>query len=82
MVVDFAINIAYKVFMFFFGGFEPLRFNFDISVYSTFNNFISFIFYIIPIDGLKPIISLIISITLFRVIVSIVKTVWDLLPIL
>jgi hypothetical protein len=82
MVGTAVINLVYKVFMYFVGGYEPLRFNIDSTFYSTIKDFISFIFYILPIDGLKTIVSLIISITLFRAIVAIVKTLWDLLPIL
>jgi hypothetical protein len=82
MVGSAVINLIYKVFMYFVGGYEPLRFNFNTSFYSTIKDFISFIFYILPIYGLKTIVSLIISITLFRVIIALVKTLWDLIPIL
>jgi hypothetical protein len=82
MIGDAAVNLFYKIFMSFFGGYEPLRFNVDSSVYEAVTNFLSFIFYILPIEGLKPIITLVIAITVFRIIVSVVKTLWDLLPIL
>lgn len=82
MITDAIINVIYNVFMFFLGGYEPLHFNFDTTVFKTFSDFFAFLFYILPIDGLLPIVTIIIGITTFRIIISIVKTVWDLLPIL
>jgi hypothetical protein len=82
MIGDAAVNIFYNIFMSFFGAYEPLRFNVDSSVFDTLTNFLAFIFYILPIEGLKPIITIVVSITAFRILVSVVKTLWDLLPIL
>lgn len=82
MITDAIINLIYNVFMFFLGGYEPLHFNLDTTVFRTFSDFLAFIFYILPINGLLPIVTIIIGIMTFRIIVSVVKTIWDLLPIL
>lgn len=68
--------------MFFLDGHEPLDFNIDISFVDVITDFLGFIFYVIPISGLTPIISIIVTIVAFRIIIAIVKTIWDLLPIL
>ncbi|MEE0918770.1 MAG: hypothetical protein U0L56_01900 [Lachnospiraceae bacterium] len=82
MITDMIINIIYKCFMFVLGGYTPLTFNIDVTFYRAISDFISFIFYIIPIDGLKPMITFIVAITVFRIVVSVIKTIWDLLPLL
>lgn len=82
MITDLIINLIYNVFMFFLGGYEPLHFNLDTTVLQTFSDFFAFIFYILPIEGLLPIVTIIIAIMTFRIIVSFIKTVWDLLPLL
>lgn len=82
MITDFIIGLVFKIFMFFVDGKEPLRFNIDSSVYDYVKDFVAFIFYILPIEGIKPIIQIIISIILFRITVSVIKTLWQLLPIL
>lgn len=82
MITDALITLIYDAFMFFLGGYEPLQFNVDTTIFRTFSDFLAFIFYILPIDGLLPIVTIFIGLMLFRIIISVVKTVWDLLPIL
>lgn len=82
MITDIIINLIYDIFMFFLGGFEPLTFNIDTTVFRTFSDFLAFIFYILPIDGLLPIVTIFTGLMLFRIIISVIKTIWDLLPIL
>lgn len=82
MITDALINLIYNVFMFFLGGYEPLHFNLDTTIFRTFSDFFAFLFYILPIKELLPIVTIIVSIMIFRIIISVVKTIWDLLPIL
>ena len=82
MITDALITLIYDAFMYFLGGYEPLQFNIDTTVFRTFSDFLAFIFYILPIDGLLPIVTIFISLMVFRIIISVVKTIWDLLPIL
>lgn len=44
-------------------------------------NFLHVIYYVLPIEKLTPLIILSISMMSFRIIVAIIKTLWDLLPI-
>lgn len=82
MITDLLFNFFYSIFKVFIDGHEPLRFNVDSSVYEVCKNFISFVFYILPVYGLKPIVFIIASIIMFRITVSLIKTLWDVLPIL
>ncbi len=72
----------YNIFMSFLGTNEPIEFNIDTTVFKTISDFLAFIFYILPIDGLLSIVSIFIGLMIFRIIISVVKTIWDLLPIL
>lgn len=82
MVVDYLISLIYKAFKFAVGNHQPLRFNIDSSVYEVIHDFVAFIFFILPINGLKPIFTIVLAIIGFRIFVSVVKTLWDLLPFL
>ena len=82
MITGFIIDLIYNAFMFLIGGHEPLRFNVDSSVYEFIGDFVAFIFFILPIDGLSIIFSIIVAVTIFRSVVSFIKTIWDLLPLL
>lgn len=82
MITDAIINLIYDAFMFFLGAYEPLQFNMDTTVFRTLSDFLAFIFYIIPMYGLKPMVIIIIGIIGFRIVISVIKTIWDLLPLL
>lgn len=82
MITDAVINIIYDIFMFLLGGYQPLAFNMDTTVFRTFSDFLAFIFYILPVQGLLPIVTIFVSIMMFRIVISVIKTIWDLLPIL
>lgn len=43
--------------------------------------FLRVIYYVLPIESLTPIIVITISLMSFRIIVSIIKTIWQLIPI-
>lgn len=82
MITDLLINIIYKAFMFVAEGHKPLRFNVDSSFFEVIHDFIAFIFFILPVNGLKTIFSIILMIIGFRIFISVIKTLWDLLPLL
>lgn len=82
MIVDVIIGLIYNVFMYLFGAYKPLRFNISTNVYEFIHDFVAFIFFILPINGLSVIFGLIVSVILFRIVISVIKTVWDLLPLL
>lgn len=82
MLTDAVITMFYDIFMSFLGTNEPIQFNIDTTVFKTISDFLAFIFYILPVDGLLTIISIFIGLMIFRIIISVVKTIWDLLPIL
>ena len=82
MISDFIIGLIYDIFMFCVSGHEPLRFNIDSSVYEFIQDFMAFLFFILPINGLKVIFSIIITVIFFRILISVIKTIWELIPFL
>lgn len=54
----------------------------DTSPYlSGLASFLHIIYYVLPIGKLSPILFCFIGLMLFRIVVSIIKTIWDLIPI-
>ena len=54
----------------------------DTSVYlSGLTNFLHVIYYVLPIAQLSPIIICFVSLMVFRIVISVIKTIWDLIPI-
>ncbi len=52
------------------------------SSFSFIRDFFRIAYFILPINNLKPLIFLIITINIFKIAISLIKTIWDLLPIL
>lgn len=48
---------------------------------SGLTSFLSVIYYVLPINKLSPIIFCFLGLMTFRIVVSIIKTIWDLIPI-
>ena len=45
-------------------------------------NFLSIVAYVLPWGNILPLISLIVGMFIFRIFISLIKTIWELLPIL
>lgn len=82
MLVDGILELIYKAFMFVMGGFQPLHFNIDLKLVDIVEDFLAFIFFILPIKQVMGVIPLIILIIGFRILIAFIKTIWDLLPLL
>lgn len=80
MITEFLLNI---IFQFVSGILEPLpdmSWSVDTSGWEIFFDVVEVVAYMLPWDTVAAIVSLIITITIFRIIVSIIKTIWDILP--
>lgn len=63
-------------------GLEKLHFTVSNGFYEVLDNYLSFAVWILPWRELAPIVIFIFSMFIFRTVVSIIKTIWNLLPIL
>ena len=52
-----------------------------ISGISFLHSFFAVIYYLLPIDNILPLIFFVIVITIFKIVISLIKTIWELLPI-
>ena len=80
MISDLAINLIYEAFMFAMGGYQPLHFNFELTLVDTVEDFLSFIFFILPIKSMLNVLPIIIAVIGFRILIAFVTTIWRLLP--
>lgn len=81
-VVRFAIIGIIIAFVIGIFGTVAFSWTLDTSVYlQGLTNFLHVIYYVLPIKKLSPIIFCFISLMAFRIVVSIIKTIWNLIPI-
>ena len=80
----FRIAIISIIIAFVIGIFGTVVFNWslDTSVYlQGLTNFLHIVYYVLPMGKLSPIIFCFVSLMAFRIVVSIIKTIWSLIPI-
>lgn len=82
MIMDHVLEMINKIFLSFFQGWEDIDLLISSSVYETLSDIFAFLFYILPMDGIVTIVGLFISIMGLRILISLIKTLWQLLPIL
>lgn len=81
MVSSFILNIVFELIEGFFSLLPSFSWDVDNSVFTLAADFLRMIAYLLPWKTVTTILSLFISLMLFRIVVSFVKTIWDLLPI-
>lgn len=83
MIVDSILLILKNIISFLLLPLTPINFAINtILGISYVSDFIKIATYVLPWSNLTPIITIIIGMFLFRIIISLVKTVWDLIPFL
>lgn len=77
VVIGIIIAIAIGIF-----GTVAFSWTLDTSPYlSGLTSFLHVIYYVLPIGKLSPIIFCFIALMVFRIIISIIKVIWDLIPV-
>lgn len=81
MISEFLLNIVFAISTGFFKVAPDISWNVDTGAFTYVRDILSVVGYLLPMNTVRQIVSLIIAITIFRVFVSLGKTIWDLLPI-
>lgn len=80
MISEFFLNIVFNIVSGMFALLPDFSWNVDSSVFSHIMDILKFAGYIFPWSTVVAIAGLIVSISIFRIVVSAIKTLWDLLP--
>lgn len=82
MITDAIVNIVYTIVNVLLAPVSLSNFVMVAFDYEPIKQWVAMACYIIPIGQLMPLVAIFISLMLFRIAVTIIKTIWDLLPIL
>lgn len=80
MIVEFLFNIIFGILDFVLDLIPFFDFTIDTSAFATFAGIIKTVSYILPLDTMLVIFTLIMAINNYKIIVAILKTIWQLLP--
>lgn len=83
MIIDGFINILSIIISALLSPLEIINISIDyLSSLTVVSSFIQVIAYLLPWDNLLPLIVLVIAILLFKLVISLITAIWDLLPFL
>lgn len=80
MVTELFLNIIFQLVEWILSPIPNLSLNLNWGATSSFWGVVRCVLYMLPLGTIAAIVSLLILISTFRIFVSIVKTIWDLLP--
>ena len=80
MIIEAIFNIIFSVVDILLLPFDGINLIINSNIFNTVVEYISVVTYVLPIQNFTPIIVFIISTMLLRVIISALKTLWDILP--
>lgn len=80
MIVDTILNAVFALVNNFIEPIPTITIDLDPSVLATFYQYLHLALWVLPCNTIVAIVSIHLSICLFRIVVSVIKTVWQLLP--
>ncbi len=82
MVSTKILELVNKIVLSYFEGWENIDLLISVTAFETVKDIFAFLFYILPMDGIMTIVEIFVSLMVFRITISLIKTLWQLLPIL
>ena len=80
MISEFFINIIYGLVSGMLSGLPEITWSVETSSFEFFLNTVRVAGYLLPVETVSSIFSLVVGLTVFRILISIPKTIWNLLP--
>lgn len=80
MISEFLLNIVFGIVSGFFALLPEVTWSVDSSAFSYFLSILQVAGYVFPWSTVATIASLIVSLSLFRIVIAFIRTIWDLLP--
>lgn len=80
MIIEAIFNIIFSVVDILLTPFDGINLIIDSNIFNTVVEYISVVTYVLPIQNFIPIIIFVTSTMLLRIVISSLKTLWDILP--
>ena len=82
MIIETIFNIIFSVVDILLIPFDGLNLIISSNVFNTVLEYLSVVTYVLPIQNFIPIIVFVTSTMLLRIVISALKTLWDILPLI
>ncbi len=81
MISEFVLNLAFGILSEMLSVLPEISWNVETMPIEYICDVISVVYYLLPVDTIHRIIVIYIALNIFRILISIPKAIWDLLPI-
>lgn len=82
MIIEALLNVLFGIVNIILSPISLLGWGFDLALTSPLGGILKVVYYVLPIGKLAPIITFIVSMFIFRAVIALIKTIWELIPIL
>ena len=80
MISEFLLNVVYGIVTTLLAPLPDLSWNVDSTAFSYFVSVIQVVSYMLPMKTVSVVVTLIFGFNVFKIFIAIIKTIWDLLP--
>lgn len=80
MIVEGITDLIFNIVQGMLSMLPDIKWDVDNSVFSIFFDVLEMVCYLLPMPTVLTILSFVIMINMFKIVISIIKTIWDLLP--
>ena len=80
MIVEGIADLIFNIVQGMLSMLPDIKWDVDNSVFSIFFDVLEMVCYLLPMPTVLTILSFVIMINMFKIVISIIKTIWDLLP--
>ena len=80
MISEFFLNIVFTLVEWLLSPLPEMDISLNFGATSYFFGIVRCVLYMLPLDTISTIIGIVVAMGLFRIFIAIVKTIWDLLP--
>lgn len=82
MIIEALLNILFGIINVILSPLSLLGWGFDLALCSPLGDILKVVYYVLPISKLSPMITFIVAMFIFRAVIALIKTIWELIPIL
>lgn len=82
MITEAIINVLFVLANGFTSLFPAISWNVDSAVFNTFFDIIKIAAYLLPMYTVIAILEIVIAFQVFKIVIALTKTIWDLIPLL
>ena len=82
MIVEGILTVVFGIVNIILSPISLIGWGFDTALCSPLGDILKVVYYVLPIGKLSPIITFIVAMFIFRAVIALIKTIWELIPVL